>query len=283
MLYPANDKAKPELPCRKITSFKSTRPSGSGDLTMKSKWHKVSGFAVGISPQPGQTLRDHRRNATLAWRKTIPWSLVVFRALLGPVLVLAAFRPSVAGLWLGAMVAAGFLSDIYDGVLARRWNTATSALRRADSAVDVLFYLGVLSALIVRHGHAIRERIGLLAAVIALELLNCLFGLIKFRRMPSYHSYSARLWGALLAASTIILLSFNRSRWLVTLALVWGIASELESLAMTALLPQWMHDVKTLAQALAIRREMLSSSVPQLAESATIATQRTMKAERRSS
>jgi phosphatidylglycerophosphate synthase len=201
----------------------------------------------------------------LTWHKAIPWSLVFFRFLLGPALVLAARQPSVAGPWLGAMVVAGFLSDIYDGVFARRWNTVSSALRIADSAVDAFFYLGVLVAIVQRHGPAIRERLWLLAAVIALELLNCLCGFIKFHRMPSYHSYAAKLWGLLLATSAITLLSLDRGQWLITLALVWGIACELEGLAMTALLPEWTHDVKTLARALAVRRAILarqSSRVP---------------------
>ena len=54
-----------------------------------------------------------------------------------------------------------------------------------------------LAAIVQRHGSAIRECLWLLAAVIALELLNCLFGFIKFHRMPSYHSYAAKLWGFL--------------------------------------------------------------------------------------
>ena len=201
----------------------------------------------------------------MTWRKTIPWSLVVFRFLLGPALVLAARQSSIAGLWLGAMVVAGFLSDVYDGVLARRWNTASPALRIADSATDIFFYLGVLVAIVQRHGPAIRERLWLLAAVIALELLNSLFGFIKFHHLPSYHSYAARFWGFLLAISTMTLLSFDRGQWLVTLALVWGIACELEGLAMTALLPEWTHDVKSVPRALAIRRKLLarqSSRIP---------------------
>ena len=191
-------------------------------------------------------------------RWMIPWSLVVFRFLLGPALVFAARQSTIAGFWLSAMVVAGFLSDVYDGVLARRWNTASSALRIADSSTDIVFYLGVLAAVVQRHGPAIRERLWLLAAVIALELLNCLFGFIKFHRMPSCHSYAARLWGFLLALSTITLLTLNRGLWLVTLALVWGIACELEGLAMTALLPEWTHDVKSLARAFSIRRRLLA-------------------------
>jgi len=194
----------------------------------------------------------------LAWRKTVPWSLVVFRFLLGPALFLVARDASVADAWLGVMVVAGFLSDVYDGVLARRWGTASSALRIADSGVDIFFYVGVLAALVERHWPAIHARLGLLAVVLALEGINCLVSFIKFRRMASYHSYVAKFWGFLLAASTVTLLTLDRGAWLLTLALAWGMVNELEVLAMSLLLPEWTHDVKTLARAIAIRREVLA-------------------------
>jgi CDP-diacylglycerol--glycerol-3-phosphate 3-phosphatidyltransferase len=207
----------------------------------------------------------------LTLRKAIPWSLVVFRFLVGPALIFAARQAHIAGFWLGAMVAAGFISDIYDGVLARRWNTASSALRIADSTVDIVFYLGVLSALVLRHWPAIRERLWLIAVVLALEIGHSIFALIKFRRTPSYHSYIAKSWGFLLAFSTITLLSFNQGQWLLTLALVWGFACELEGFAMSAILPEWTHDVKTLSRAFALRREMLASPASTFSSSANSA------------
>ena len=188
----------------------------------------------------------------------IPWSLVLFRLLLGPALFIVARDPSIAGAWMGAMIAAGFVSDVYDGVLARQWGNASSALRIADSGVDIIFYLGVLAALVERHWPAIHPRLGLLAVVMALETINVLVSFIKFRRMASYHSYAAKFWGFLLAAATVTLLTLDHGEWLLTLALAWGIASELEVLAMSLLLPEWTHDVKTLARAIAIRQKVLA-------------------------
>ena len=74
--------------------------------------------------------------------------------------------------------------------------------------------------------------------------------------MASYHSYASKAWGALMAAATIALLCFDRAFWMVTLALVAGILCDLEGLAMSALLPQWTYNVKTLRRALALRRQM---------------------------
>jgi CDP-diacylglycerol--glycerol-3-phosphate 3-phosphatidyltransferase len=96
--------------------------------------------------------------------------------------------------------------------------------------------------------------------LLALEALRAVFDWIKYRRLSSYHSYAAKLWGVLLATSTVALLCFNRGYWLLTAALAWGILCDLEGLTMTALLPVWTHDVKTLARALELRGTMLKKS-----------------------
>jgi CDP-diacylglycerol--glycerol-3-phosphate 3-phosphatidyltransferase len=182
--------------------------------------------------------------------------MVALRAALGPAIAVMALLAHPEA-WLGAMIAAGFLSDVYDGILARRWKTDTDALRIADSAVDMVFYLGVLAAIVERHWPALRERAWLLIAVLALEGIRMAFDWVKFRRMASYHSYTAKAWGILLAAATVALLCFDRWYWILTLALVWGIVCDLEGLAMSLILPEWRRDVKTLRRALELRKEIL--------------------------
>ena len=192
-------------------------------------------------------------------RSAIPWSMVALRFILGPIAALVALRVVHPQLWLGLIVAAGFLSDVYDGILARKWGTATARLRIADSAVDIVFYLGVLSALIVRHGDELHARLGLLIAVLAFEAARLVFDFARYGRMSSYHTYTAKAWGVLLATSTITLLCFDRFAWLLTVTLIWGILCDTEGLLITALLPQWAHDVKSLPRALVLRRQMLAA------------------------
>jgi CDP-diacylglycerol--glycerol-3-phosphate 3-phosphatidyltransferase len=135
-------------------------------------------------------------------------------------------------------------------------------LRIADSAADTVFYVGVLVAVVERHWPVIHERLWLVAALLGLEAARFIFDWVKFRRIASYHSYASKAWGALLAMATIALLCFDGAFWLTTVAIVWGILCDLEGLAMSAILPQWAHDVKHLRRALRIRRKMLAASVP---------------------
>ncbi len=194
---------------------------------------------------------------TLNLKQQIPWSMVLLRASLALLVPLAAWRMTQPQIVLGCLIAFGFLSDVYDGVLARRWGTATDGLRLADSVADMCFYLGVLVAIVLRHGTVLRHHLGLLTAVLALDAGRMLFELVRYRRIASYHAYSAKAWGILLAAAALTLLCFGGIDWLITLALAWGLVCDAEGLVMSMLLPRWVRDVKSVAAALRLRRELL--------------------------
>jgi CDP-diacylglycerol--glycerol-3-phosphate 3-phosphatidyltransferase len=192
-------------------------------------------------------------------RKWIPWGLVALRGSLGPLIGFTAWAFAKAEPWLGAMILAGVLSDIYDGIFARRWGTETARLRVADTTVDTVFYLGVLAAVIVRHGPELRARRWLVVAVLGMEAVRFVFDQLKYGRSASYHAYSAKAWGILLAAAALASLCFNDAYWLMTLALVWGIANELEGFVMSLMLPEWSYNVKSLWSAAGLRQQQLAA------------------------
>jgi CDP-diacylglycerol--glycerol-3-phosphate 3-phosphatidyltransferase len=183
--------------------------------------------------------------------------LIAFRLVLGPVIAVAAFRSTVPHPWLGILFLTGPISDIFDGILARRFGTATAPLRISDTIVDIVFYIFSLFAVVSVNAPAIRSRIWLIGVVIGLEAMRLVLDLFKFGRIASYHTYSAKFFGLLLMIAVSWLLGSERDTWLLTLALIWGILSEVEGLAFSILLPEWVHDVKTLPRALEIRRSLL--------------------------
>jgi CDP-diacylglycerol--glycerol-3-phosphate 3-phosphatidyltransferase len=182
--------------------------------------------------------------------------MVWLRVALCPVIALGA-QLGWDGKWLGLIVLVALVDDIYDGVLARRWGCATERLRRADSAADTLFYLGVAAALWLRDEQLLRENWKLLATLGSLEVLRYGLDWLKYGRAASYHSHLAKSWGLVMGAAVIGALSFGGPRWLVWVSLMIGIASDAEGLAMSLMLPCWRNDVKTLSTAWKLRGEML--------------------------
>ena len=68
-----------------------------------------------------------------------PLALTASRLVLGPVLLLVAWRHPEPGAWLAAGVVVGFLTDLFDGIVARRLNVSSPNLRRFDSQTDLVF------------------------------------------------------------------------------------------------------------------------------------------------
>ena len=189
-------------------------------------------------------------------KQYIPWVMAAGRAALGPVLIAGA-ACSWNGFTLAGIVVGALVSDIYDGVLARRWRCDTAAVRLFDSMADTFFYLCTAGVLWVGQPQLWRSYRGLLIALLGLEAVRFVFDFAKFGSPASYHSYLAKLWGLVMAVAVIGVFALHRSNELVPAALVLGILCDLEGLAMSLLLPAWRKDIKTIRMAWSLRRELL--------------------------
>lgn len=152
------------------------------------------------------------------------------------------------------MLVAAFLSDVFDGVLARRLGVATEGLRLADSVVDIFFYLCVAAACLIAYPEVWREhRVGILL-VAGLEVGRWGFDLTKYGRIASYHMASAKLWGILLFLGFGEVFLRGGPGVLFTALIAVGIYNEVEGLLASLVLPEWHHDVPSLWHAWVLRR-----------------------------
>jgi CDP-diacylglycerol--glycerol-3-phosphate 3-phosphatidyltransferase len=183
----------------------------------------------------------------------LPALLVALRAVLGPVILAAGLRHW-PWHWPVAILIVAFLSDVFDGVLARRLGVATAGLRLADSIVDIGFYLCVAASCLLGYPEVWRQhRTGILL-VAALEAGRWIFDLIKFGRIASYHMWSAKLWGILLFLGFVEVFARGGPDGFFTAAIVVGVVNELEGFLASLILPRWRHDVPSVWHALAMRR-----------------------------
>jgi CDP-diacylglycerol--glycerol-3-phosphate 3-phosphatidyltransferase len=181
-----------------------------------------------------------------------PIALTALRALLAPVVVLLALRHPDPRLF-GACLVLALVSDIFDGVIARRLGVATPSLRRLDSIADSLFYLAVFCAAWIVYPAVIQAQMAGWLLLAALELARYAYDFAKFRREASYHMWSSKLWGLCLFAGFFALLALGRPGLPLTLAIWIGILADLEGLAISFVLREWRTDVPTLVHALRLR------------------------------
>ena len=184
----------------------------------------------------------------------IPLVLTAMRGALGPVVVLLALVwPNAAAF--AVCLSLAFLSDYFDGVIARRLGVATPTLRRLDSIADTVFYMCALFAVWYLRSSILHPYGLALLVLAALEVARYAYDFRKFGKEASYHMWSSKLWGVTLVLAFFALLVFGRAGWPVSLAIVVGIAADLEGLAISRVLPTWTTDVRTIFHALELRVE----------------------------
>jgi len=188
--------------------------------------------------------------------RRIPSILVGIRFVIAPLLLLDALdHHSTNWFVIGYVIA--IISDIFDGIIARRLGVSTIQLRQADSWADIwLFICLAMSTWLVYPQVLIDFQTPLLLALAA-QLLLFTISLIKFRKFPSFHTYTAKVWGLLLLITTVSLFGFGYAKplWLA-IVLCW--LNSLEEIVMTLILPEWKCDVLSIFHALNLRRDLLT-------------------------
>ncbi|PAX53446.1 CDP-alcohol phosphatidyltransferase family protein [Brunnivagina elsteri] len=191
----------------------------------------------------------------------LPSILVGMRFALAPLLVFDALDHKTS-FWFIIGYVIAVLSDIFDGIIARRLKVSTPQLRQADSWADICLYLCVaISTWLVYPQVIIDFQVPLLSAI-AIQLTLFAISLIKFKKFPSFHTYTAKSWGLTLLAATIGLFGFSYANTLwFAIVLCW--LNSLEEIVMTLLLPTWQCDILSIFHAVELRKVLMHSSSSQ--------------------
>ena len=187
----------------------------------------------------------------------VPMTLVGLRFVIAPLVVLDALDHQTGMAFVIGYVMA-VLSDIFDGIIARKLGVSTERLRVADSWADISLYLSIaFSVWLVFPQTLLDFRLPLLVAIAA-QLMLFATSLVKFQRLPSFHTYTAKLWGLTLLIATVGLFGFGNETWL-WLAIALCLINSVEEILMTLVLPEWQCDVLSLAAARQVRQHWQSS------------------------
>ena len=178
-------------------------------------------------------------------KRHLPFALTTLRLLLGSIALFCALANIPRFVYLPILVA-GTLSDIFDGILARKFGVATPALRRYDSAADIIYYLFILTVAWILCKPVIVQNILAIALILFSEAAVILVSFIRFQKYPAVHSYLAKFYGLCLLAGLVALLVFNAGSWaIISLAFV-ALITNLEIIAIHFLMNSPPVDVRSI-------------------------------------
>lgn len=187
--------------------------------------------------------------------KQFPLLLIIFRGLAAFVIFgLAHGLGESATSVILLLMYLGLFSDILDGIIARKYEVATAALRRLDSQADMLFWLSIGLATYLIYPDLILDHLTEVRVLLALEFLCYLLSLVKFRKESASHAFLSKMWGLSLLAVFTSMLGFEYAGIPFYVGLILGYIAHLDRLLITLLLPQWTHDVPSAYHAFLIRK-----------------------------
>lgn len=171
---------------------------------------------------------------------TIPNALTWFRVVTSPLLVVLAWVGGTG--WVVAFVLVLQLTDLVDGPLARGLRQHTTAGARLDSLADVLMFGSLLAALAVLEGPLLWDAWPWIAAAVGSYAASSAYALARFRRMPTYHQWTAKVSGPITLLATLAVLLLGEA-WPVRVAAAAVTLGNLEGALITSRLAEPRTDI----------------------------------------
>ncbi len=146
------------------------------------------------------------------------------------------------------------LTDWIDGRLAVALDQRTELGARLDSTADALMYAAIALSFWWLLPDVLLDHRTWFLTMLGAFLLSSAVGLVRFGRMPSYHTRAAKA-GWLLVGVVTVWTVWTGDDAAVPWALAWVVLTNLEALLIGLVLSEWRADVPTLLDALRLRRE----------------------------
>jgi len=187
----------------------------------------------------------------------IPISLILFRLLLAPIILgLAYFVGEESKPLILILMYLGLISDIFDGIIARKQNISSPKLRRMDSQTDMVFWLSIGFSTWILYPTLISDNSIAIWIILGMEISNYVISFLKFKKETCTHAFLSKLWGITLLIAFTSLIGFNHAGFPFILAIVMGLISHVDRIMITLLLPKWTHDIPSAYHAYLIRKEI---------------------------
>lgn len=187
--------------------------------------------------------------------KAIPYILIAVRFILAPVILfLSCFYGEKSRFLILALMYFGLLTDIFDGIIARKVGISSEKLRRLDSQTDLIFWLSLGFAAYFLNPDLIKNEWKGILLIFVMEALCYITSWLKFGKETCTHAFLSKMWGLSLLIAFTYLIGFQQAGWAFYLSIVLGFISHIDVIMIVLLLTKWQYDVPSSYHAWKIRK-----------------------------
>ncbi|MDH5425489.1 MAG: CDP-alcohol phosphatidyltransferase family protein [Gammaproteobacteria bacterium] len=171
----------------------------------------------------------------------------IVRVFMAPVLLLLAYHHSVTAYFI--VLVFTLFTDVLDGFLARHLNMITELGSHLDSWGDFIIYTTLAISAWWMWPDMIQEEMLYVVLIILSFVVPVIVGLIKFRTLTSYHTWSVKL-AVFLTLISYIAVFTGWLRWPIYMAAAVSVIAAIEEVAITLIMKHEHADVRSFIHAL---------------------------------
>ncbi|MBC7616088.1 MAG: CDP-alcohol phosphatidyltransferase family protein [Pedobacter sp.] len=187
--------------------------------------------------------------------KRIPIILIYSRLLLGLIVIgLSLLHVKHYPIMAFGILTLGLLTDVFDGIIARKLNISSQKLRRLDSTIDQIFFISIAIAAYFQCPEFFSANSAKLIILLSFEAITYVICFMKFKKEIATHSIGAKVWTLFLFATLVQLIFQCQSVLLFNLCFWIGLLTRLEIAAIIFTLKTWTNDVPTFYHAIQLRK-----------------------------
>ena len=177
----------------------------------------------------------------------IPFLLIYSRIVIAIIIaLLAIIKVENLSIWIVILMLIGLITDVFDGIIARKLNVSSEKLRIWDSNVDQLFWVITIGSIFYLNSDFVKDNWKWIGSIVILELLCYLISYLKFKKSIATHSLQAKLWVLILLVFLIDLALNSTSQIPFIICILIGFTSRIEIILIILKLKKWTTDVPSI-------------------------------------
>lgn len=183
---------------------------------------------------------------------TLPNALSAYRIAITPAVLCMIFQEHRTAF--AALVVSSLITDIFDGMIARRWHQETELGTKLDSCADLVTYGLVLCGMLVFERAFIAAHAAAFGLMVGFYLASQAVSLARFHRPINLHLYSSKAMAVVLGVFFCLYFLVAYIPALFYGMVVLSILNNIEEILVLSLLPEQRSNVHGLYGVLQKRR-----------------------------